>query len=58
MTNDSEVEVTATTTPFQQLLQSGSVRPAAAAAVDFANINRVKLTTDTATILAEERDNS
>ena len=59
VTNNGEVAATLippSTTPFEQLLRSGSIRPAATARVDFRKLQRVVSTTSTADLLADLRD--
>lgn len=58
VTNNGEVAATLippSASPFERLLQAGSVRPAAAGPVDFKILSRVASDIDTAGILADLR---
>ncbi|WP_284974246.1 type II toxin-antitoxin system prevent-host-death family antitoxin [Arthrobacter sp. efr-133-TYG-104] len=58
VTNNGEVAATLippSASPFERLLQAGSVRPASEAPVDFAILPRIKSEMSTADILADLR---
>ena len=58
VTNNGQVAATLippSASPFERLLQAGSVRPALGSPVDFRLIPRVKIELDTAEILADLR---
>jgi prevent-host-death family protein len=58
VTNNGEVAATLippAASPFERLLMSGSVRPAASSPVDFRSLARVRSGVDTAAILSDLR---